>query len=142
MKHLIALSFLSLACTGDLDFGQEATFPEGCNQPEAYTATYTKTSGDCGSLETESFAAEDTRTWFPLALDLDDCVRETECLGGILRGTSSCTRTVGPTSGTLDAALVFNTAKDTGTLDLTIIATSYHGTKMCKSTYDVTYDAE
>lgn len=138
MKNIIALSFLALACSGS----QDADSPKSCNQPEVYTATYTKTSGECGQFETESFTADDTRTWFPLALDLDDCERETECLDGILNGSSYCTRSVGPTSGTLDATLVFDTATNTGTLDLVISAVSYHGSSTCESTYDVTYDEE
>lgn len=140
MKNIITLSLLALACSSGPD--QEPDSPKSCNQPDSYTATYTKVSGNCGSFETESFDQDDMRTWFPLALDLDDCVRATECDDGILNGSSYCTRATTHAEGTLDAKLVFDTKTNTGTIDLVISAVNYHGSSTCESVYNVSYNAE
>lgn len=140
MRKLLLIVPLFLACAEGVPID---VAPGGyeCNFPETYTATYTKLNGECGSFEDESFPGELEPSWFPLALNLDDCEQTINCDDGIVLGTSFCSRS-GPhgTSGTLDSKLTFVTQTGEGLLELEIVATNYHfGTAVCNSSYLVTY---
>lgn len=141
-KSFLIVPFLLLACADEpvrvhvAPGGYECNFPVG-----AYTATYTKLDGICGIFETESFSQEDERSWFPLALDQDDCQQDVTCddMTGILHGSSFCTRTRNGRSGTLDATLTFDTRTNTGSLQLEIVVDDVHRPALCDSNYDVAY---
>ena len=113
-----------------------------CNFSEAYTATYTRLEQQdarCGTFETESFPSELEPSWFPLALNLDDCEQTIECTNGVIQGSSFCERSTAHAFGTLDGTLVFDTRTGTGSLELTISAVNFHGSSTCNSSYEVTY---
>jgi hypothetical protein len=155
-KSMLALALLVQACASSEpievqpggwcdDNGCYAGEPPlACNFPEgAYTATYTKLNGTCGQFETESFAQDDERFWFPLAVRLDDCEQVINCDDGIILGSSFCSRASRGSYGTLDAKLTFTTPTNDGLLELEIVGTNpHHGTSVCNSAYHVTYSKE
>lgn len=136
-KSFLIVPLFLFACASD---PEPVEIHDACNFPEgAYTATYAKLDGECGTFEDEYLSRFDKRSWFPKALDLEDCDRAVTCEDGIITGSSYCYRTVGETSGTLDGTLTFDTHTNTGSLDLEIIAVNYHSGSMCDSSYEVTY---
>jgi len=140
-KVFLIAPFLFLACANETVPVDVAPGGYECDFPEAYTATYTKLNGDCGTFETETFPSELEPSWFPLALNLDDCEQTINCDDGIVLGSSFCSRT-GPhgTYGTLDSKLTFATQTGDGLLELEIVATNTHfGTAVCNSAYHVIY---
>jgi hypothetical protein len=141
MRELfLIVPFLFLACADEPVPVYVAPGGVECNFPEAYTATYTKLNGKCGTFETESFPSELEPSWFPLALNLDDCEQAINCDDGIILGTSFCSRAGYGSYGTLDATLTFVTQTGSGLLELEIVATNpHHGTAVCNSAYEVTY---
>ena len=137
-KFLLIVPLLALACSNE---PVPVDVQDSCSFPEAYTATYEKLNGDCGTFETETFPSELEPSWFPLALNLDDCEQTINCDDGIVLGSSFCSRT-GPhgTYGTLDSKLTFATQTGDGLLELEITATNVHfGTAVCNSAYHVVY---
>lgn len=133
-QTFLIVSFLFLACGNSTESESNE-----CSFPKAYTATYDKLDGRCGTFETESFPSELEPSWFPVALNLEDCEQTVACSEGVIQGSSFCMRTTETSFGTLDGTLVFDTHTGSGTLELDITATNYHRTDSCTSTYEVTY---
>lgn len=138
MKYLLTCLCL-LACADEPVPVYVAPGGYECDFPESYVATYTKLNGDCGTFETESFPSELEQSWFPLALNLDDCEQDVTCTNGVIQGSSFCVRSTAFAWGTLDGTLTFDTRTGSGTLELEISAVSYHRSSTCNSTYEVTY---
>ena len=136
---VLIASFLFLACADEPVPVYVAPGGYECNFPEAYTATYDKLNGECGTFETESFPSELESSWFPRALNLDDCEQTVECTNGVIHGSSFCERATAFAWGTLDGELTFDTRTGSGTLELEISAMNYHRSSTCNSTYQVTY---
>lgn len=140
MRKVFLIVTLLAACSNEpapVEVSQDS-----CSFPDAYVATYTKLNGECGTFETETFPSELEPSWFPLALNLDDCEQVVTCADGVIQGSSFCMRTTPNTFGTLDSTLVFDTQTGTGSLELDITATNYHRTDSCYSEYEVTYSEQ